>query len=55
MAAAAARMGRTRLRKEITAGRLIARKVGRRTVIQTAELERWLRNLLPVEARSAAT
>jgi hypothetical protein len=39
-------LGLTRIYKEIRAGRLIARKVGRRTVI-TAEDERNWRNALP--------
>jgi excisionase family DNA binding protein len=37
--------GRTVLYQEIRAGRLIARKIGRRTVITTADLETWLATL----------
>jgi hypothetical protein len=41
-AAKAAGIGRTRLREEISAGRLLARKAGRRTVVETMEIRRWL-------------
>lgn len=36
---------RSVLYEEIKAGRLVARKLGRRTVIETAELRRWLASL----------
>jgi hypothetical protein len=37
--------GRSALYLEIAAGRLIARKVGRRTIITRADALRWLRSL----------
>ena len=49
---AAARVGRTTLYEEIAAGRLIARKVGRRTVILRSDLESWLAQL--PQAKAAA-
>jgi hypothetical protein len=36
--------------EEITAGRLIARKVGRRTVVRRSDALRWLRLLPPLGA-----
>lgn len=41
-AADATGIGRTRLYEEIASGRLIARKVGRRTVITVEDLKAWL-------------
>jgi excisionase family DNA binding protein len=41
-----ARVGRTLIYDEIKHGRLVARKVGRRTVILRSDLEAWL-NTLP--------
>lgn len=38
-------IGRTALFAEIKAGRLIARKVGRRTVVLGTDLQRWLAHL----------
>jgi len=35
--------------EEITAGRLIARKVGRRTVVRRSDALRWLRSLPPLD------
>jgi len=35
--------------EEITAGRLIARKVGRRTVVRRSDALRWLRLLPPLD------
>lgn len=35
-------IGRSKLYSEISAGRLVPVKVGRRTVIRLAELHRWL-------------
>lgn len=46
-------IGRNKLYDEITAGRLDARKVGRRTVIPRAAIETWLSNL-PRVANTAA-
>jgi len=45
-------IGRTRLFAEIRSERLIARKVGRRTVILKQDLDVWLRQL-PRAGRSA--
>jgi excisionase family DNA binding protein len=44
-AAKAAGVGRTLLFEEIRKGRITARKVGRRTIIMTAELDAWLKTL----------
>jgi excisionase family DNA binding protein len=44
-AAKAAGVGRTLLFEEIRKGRITARKVGRRTIITTEELDAWLRSL----------
>jgi excisionase family DNA binding protein len=52
-ACAATGVGLTRLRGEITAGRLEAKKVGRRTLIEVAEIERWLRELPAASPRAA--
>jgi excisionase family DNA binding protein len=41
-----ARVGRTLIYDEIKNGKLVARKVGRRTVILRSDLEAWL-NTLP--------
>ena len=44
---AAARLGicRAQLYKEMAAGRIVARKAGRRTLIERAEQKRWLADL----------
>ncbi|WP_181017837.1 helix-turn-helix domain-containing protein [Sneathiella aquimaris] len=42
---AEAGIGRTKLYQEIAAGRIVARKSGRRTLIPTSELEKWLESL----------
>lgn len=42
-------IGRTKLYEEIAAGRLVAVKVGRRTLIRAEDAEAWL-NSLPVAA-----
>ena len=47
-----AKVGRTAVYKEIAAGRLIARKVGRRTIILHSDSQSWLANL--AQARVAA-
>jgi excisionase family DNA binding protein len=44
-AAKAAGVGRTLLFEEIRKGRITARKVGRRTIITTDELDAWLKAL----------
>jgi excisionase family DNA binding protein len=38
-------VGRSTIYQEIAAGRLVARKVGRRTVIRRSDAIRWLRSL----------
>ncbi|MFM5954212.1 MAG: DNA-binding protein [Novosphingobium sp.] len=43
---------RAQLYKEIAAGRITARKAGRRTLIERTEQERWLTSL-PVKAVAA--
>ena len=43
-------LGRTKLYAEIAAGRLEARKVGKRTLIPVASLRSWLSSLPSVEA-----
>jgi excisionase family DNA binding protein len=48
-AAKAAGVGRTLLFEEIRKGHIIARKVGRRTIITTDDLDAWLKSL-PVKA-----
>lgn len=48
-AAHASGLTRTRIFEEIAAGRLKARKSGRRTLILRSELERYLNNLPVVE------
>jgi len=55
VADAAARLGicRAKLYMEIAAGRLIARKVGRRTIIERTAQEAWLA-ALPVMGGAAA-
>lgn len=40
-----ARIGRTAFYAELKAGRLIARKFGRRTIIPVSEAEKWLDSL----------
>jgi excisionase family DNA binding protein len=49
-AAKAAGVGRTLLFEEIRKGRITARKVGRRTIIMTDELDAWL-NALPTAGK----
>ena len=44
-AAKAAGVGRTLLFEEIRKGRITARKVGRRTIITTDDLDAWLKSL----------
>ncbi len=38
-------IGRTKVYQEITSGRLVARKCGRRTIIPISELNNWLEKL----------
>ncbi|MFM5924583.1 MAG: helix-turn-helix domain-containing protein [Novosphingobium sp.] len=51
---AAARLGicRAQIYNEIAAGRIMARKAGRRTLIERTEQERWLTSL-PLKASAA--
>ncbi len=44
-------LGRTSLYREISAGRLIAHKVGRRTLIHAEDLDRWLASQPTMVAR----
>lgn len=41
-------IGRTAAYAELKAGRLVARKFGRRTIIPVSEAEKWLNSLPPV-------
>jgi hypothetical protein len=41
-------ISRSMIYEEITAGRLIARKIGRRTVVRRSDALRWLRLLPPL-------
>lgn len=45
--AKAAGVGRTTVFEEIRHGRLVARKMGRRTIITADELDAWLKSLPP--------
>jgi len=49
-AAEAAGIGATLLREEIAAGRLVARRLGRRVVIAVDDLHRWIQDLPRVAA-----
>ena len=53
-ASAAKRLGvcRAKLYQEIAAGRLAARKAGRRTLVERAEQDRWLA-ALPLKSAAA--
>ena len=54
-AAKAAGIGLTKLREEIRAKRLIARKLGKRTLINADDLNAWAANLPRIDvARRAA-
>lgn len=44
-AAHASGVGRSTLYAEMAAGRLVARKLGRRTLVMASDLERWLTSL----------
>ena len=49
-AAKAVGIGQTKLREEIAAKRLIARKLGKRTLIAMVDLESWIANLPQIAA-----
>lgn len=53
-AAKAAGIGLTKLREEIRAKRLIARKLGKRTLINVEDLNTWAANLPQIESSRAA-
>lgn len=53
-AAKAAGIGLTKLREEIRAKRLIARKLGKRTLINVEDLNAWAANLPQIESSRAA-
>jgi excisionase family DNA binding protein len=54
-AAKAAGIGLTKLREEIRANRLIARKLGKRTLINVSDLNAWAASLPRIDsARQAA-
>jgi excisionase family DNA binding protein len=53
-ACATARMGRTKLYEAINSGALPAKKHGKRTLILTADLHRWLDALPNVKTRGPA-
>ena len=52
-AAKAAGIGLTKLREEIRAKRLIARKLGKRTLINVEDLNAWAANLPRVDSAQA--
>ncbi len=45
-------IGRTAVYAELKAGRLTARKFGRRTIIPVSEAERWLDSLPAIQGRA---
>jgi excisionase family DNA binding protein len=47
-------LGRTTVYEEINAGRLLARKIGRRTLILREDREAWLKSLPAIEPAEAA-
>ena len=47
-------IGRTKFYQELNAGRIAARKLGSRTLIERSEADRWLRSL-PIIETTAAT
>jgi len=53
-AAKAAGIGLTKLREEIAAERLVARKLGKRTLIKISDLESWAANLPQAETGRVA-
>jgi hypothetical protein len=42
-------ISRSMIYEEIAAGRLIARKIGRRTIVRRSDALRWLRSLPPLD------
>ena len=53
-AAKAAGIGLTKLRQEIRENRLVARKLGKRTLINADDLNTWAANLPKVNSAQAA-
>jgi excisionase family DNA binding protein len=53
-AAKAAGIGLTKLRQEIRENRLVARKLGKRTLINVEDLNTWAANLPRVNSAQAA-
>lgn len=49
-AAKAAGIGLTKLREEIRAGRLVARKLGKRTLVNSQDLLTWSENLPRIDS-----
>lgn len=47
-------IGRTKLHSEINKGRLVAHKLGKRTVFQAQDIANYLQNLSPKIAKLAA-
>jgi excisionase family DNA binding protein len=47
-------IGRTKVYEELRAGRLRARKIGKRTIITEDDAEDWLRRLPLIEPRAAS-
>jgi excisionase family DNA binding protein len=46
-------IGKTKLYEEIAAGRLKARKIGKKTLLPTEQFPAWLQSLKPIEAKAA--
>ena len=53
-AAHAGDVGRSTIYEEIASGRLVARKIGRRTVILAVDLNEWINNLPKMKADHAS-
>ena len=51
---AAYNVGRTKFYQELNTGRITARKLGTRTLIERSEAERWLRSLPTIDTSEAA-
>jgi Helix-turn-helix domain len=46
-------ISRSMIYEEIAAGRLIARKIGRRTIVRRSDALRWLRSLPPLDSNAS--